>query len=476
MTARRWVGSGVAFTLLVGAWQGISAGVAPAEMPAGAVAARAGGPVLVPQGAGSCSATACHGSITPVASTAYPSRVLRDEHTTWVTQDRHANAYDVLFSERSKSIARNLSGEKLPAHQDARCLACHATPTPEPTAAASAVVQRDGVSCEACHGAAEKWLGAHTQAWWSGLDDSVKESQYGMRTTRPLNRRVGVCVDCHVGAPARNGLPARDVNHDLIAAGHPRLNFEFSAFLANMPPHWVENTRGSFPAQAWAIGQVATAKAAVDLLEARARRAVTFGEHQPASAPWPEFSEYDCFSCHHDLVDEPWRKQHKAPGVVPGTPAWGTWYYPSALALSKANPHGVPTELAASFQSLHAQMGRLSADPGKVAGEARSVSEALARWLQSVPEQSSRLDATTVKSLIDSFDSPEARASVAGWDHAAQRYLALQPLRLSLKDLNPGWADAPLKSELDQLFRKLQFPRGFDSPRRYLPDAPAAGH
>src|SRR5436305_1284009 len=58
-----------------------------------------------PRGAGSCSATACHGRTEPAGA-----KILRDEHTTWLTRDRHADAFNVLFEERARSIVARLSG------------------------------------------------------------------------------------------------------------------------------------------------------------------------------------------------------------------------------------------------------------------------------------------------------------------------------------------------------------------------------
>ena len=77
------------------------------------------------RGAGSSSAVACHGGARPAEG-----KVLRDEHTTWIKRDRHADAFAVLQGERSRSIAANLSGGLIPADKDARCLACHSTPPP----------------------------------------------------------------------------------------------------------------------------------------------------------------------------------------------------------------------------------------------------------------------------------------------------------------------------------------------------------
>src|SRR6516162_5359543 len=52
------------------------------------------------RGAGSCSAVACHGSIVPLAG----AEVLRNEHTTWISDDRHSRAYQTLHCDRSKDI------------------------------------------------------------------------------------------------------------------------------------------------------------------------------------------------------------------------------------------------------------------------------------------------------------------------------------------------------------------------------------
>ena len=96
--------------------------------------------------------------------------------------------------------------------------------------------------------------------------------------------RAGVCVDCHIGAPGADGMPARNMDHDMIAAGHPRLTFEMSAFLANMPHHWddrAEKSRDDYSAHVWAVGQVASTQAALRLLAARAKAA----EAAPRNGP-----------------------------------------------------------------------------------------------------------------------------------------------------------------------------------------------
>ena len=89
---------------------------------------------------------------------------------------------------------------------------------------------------------------------WTGLSDQQKFDGFGMRPTKDLLARGQACTECHVG------LGSTDVNHDLIAAGHPRLNFEYGNQLAKLPKHWrVEDDKARHPdyeAKVWALGQL----------------------------------------------------------------------------------------------------------------------------------------------------------------------------------------------------------------------------
>ena len=139
-----------------------------------------------------------------------------------------------------------------------------------------------------------------------------------MRPTKDLLARGETCAECHVG------LGSADVNHDLIAAGHPRLNFEYGSQLAKLPKHWrVDDDKARHPdyeAKVWALGQVLAAKASLDLLESRASRSLP----DDSTTPWPEFAEYSCFSCHHELARPSWPRPdaRRRPGRAssPGGP------------------------------------------------------------------------------------------------------------------------------------------------------------
>ena len=253
--------------------------------------------------------------------------------------DKHAKAYSVLYSPESKKILRNLdhldpTADPQP-YRDVRCLACHGdhrytvpvAKTPEEGGACLA----DGVGCEACHGAARGWLAEHTVRTWNKTDTRTHRDTHGpaadhdgrMVNTSDMAVRAGICVDCHIGSPGAAGMPARNMDHDMIASGHPRLTFEMSAFLANMPHHWddhVEKGRDDYAAQVWAVGQIASTQAALRLLAARARAAEAAAAAGPSeTARWPELSEYDCYTCHHGLAMNGYRQNIKKRGEAEET-------------------------------------------------------------------------------------------------------------------------------------------------------------
>ncbi|MBI3950138.1 MAG: hypothetical protein HY314_06760 [Acidobacteria bacterium] len=160
-------------------------------------------------GAGSCSSSNCHGGVSSRAD----KRIRQDEYSAWVIKDKHARAYDVLFNEKSKRMARILKLDK--PETSAKCLDCHATNVATDLRSRSFDIS-DGVSCESCHGPAEQWLGQHTTRGWTH-EQSLKVGMYDMKNTV---RRAEKCLTCHLGTAEKW------VDHEMIAAGHPDLIFE----------------------------------------------------------------------------------------------------------------------------------------------------------------------------------------------------------------------------------------------------------
>jgi hypothetical protein len=227
-----------------------------------------------------------------------------------------------------------------------------------------------------------------------------------------------------------------------------------------MPKHWREegeNAQPDFEARAWALGQVASAQAALALLEHRSR-----GD----TLPWPEFAEYDCFACHHDLREPSWRQEpghyaNRLPGVFP----WGTWYYP-LLPQALRGPAGKDdAQVLNILGEIKKEMQKPSPNRRRVAEQTQRARTELAQYLAGVEKVHYGREALQRK--YDSVRKDDQNIASANWDGAAQMYLALAALYNALGDMDSGHRDPALRDSLKGMAKRLEFPRGFDSPRDF---------
>jgi hypothetical protein len=403
------------------------------------------------QGVASCASTACHGGNGPRGSKG-------SEYTTWVLYDKHNKAYQALLDDRSRLIEKNL--RQLPSIKDAHaeidqlCLRCHAM-NAENGPQRDSFVRDFGVGCESCHGPAQQWLGLHYARDWK-TKSAEEKLALGFRPLTSLEERAKLCASCHVGNRDK------EVNHDLLAAGHPRLNFELGAFQALMPKHWREegeNSRPDFEARAWVIGQLASAQAALELLEQRARS---------QSQPWPEFAEYDCFACHHGLQEPSWRQSsahyaNRAPGAFP----WGTWYYPMLGQALRSSTRDADARLQKILAQLQKEMQQPSPNRKRVAEQAHEAGAELSRLTENV--KNVHFSRAAIEKFLRSIRQNDQKVSAANWDSAAQVYLALAAFYNALADTNGGHGDPGLKEALKERAKQLEFPKGYDSPPGFEP-------
>jgi hypothetical protein len=420
-------------------------------------------------GSASCSARACHGSIDPndkSRSADDKKRIRRDEFTTWVRTDKHAAAYRVLFGDAARRILKNLSSpaDGRRAHEDDRCLGCHTLPGAS-AREDLAWMWPDGVGCEACHGPAGKWLKPHTapEEWRERI---ATEGHQGMTPVDDLAAVALTCAGCHVGSPpdAKQGIPLRDVSHDLIAAGHPRLSFEFTTFLAHLPPHWDRTGRSKRPEpaysiRAWTTGQLASAEAALKLLAYRAD--AMSNDSVPRNNTWPEFAEYDCYSCHHALREPSWRQAPPgAAGRALGRWKWGSWYFPLLAVIPDGQPgnHEVTTD-------LRKLMEQPRPDLKVVAAEAQRVGGLLQKWQSRLTEQPPA--AGMLRDLADKL-SREGLAAPPSWDLAEQVVLAASVFEnahlASRGGPVPTGNRRQTQAAIQAMLRDLAFRQGMDSP------------
>jgi hypothetical protein len=252
-------------------------------------------------GSAGCAAAGCHGAANAESLVKAPTEsAWRTAFTHYSAVDPHRKAHDVLKSDLATKMAAHLkagpNGTVLPAHEDARCLACHVNPS---------VAVRDprglrgeGVSCEACHGDASDWRNAHI-TWSTAEARKDGMARTGFVDLRDITVRVEVCAGCHVGAPASGHTAVRDMNHDMIAAGHPALDKSIMDLVNRYHAHWYERPRGDL------IYPDMRNTAFEEALKRLSRDRRSRHDAHDARTPWPEFADQKCSSCHQRLTYPP---------------------------------------------------------------------------------------------------------------------------------------------------------------------------
>lgn len=459
------------------AWAAWGVLAQPAAKPTAPVAALSTPPPKVLGSAG-CAARGCHGG--PLtAATGDPRPPSAANACTHIHRhDPHPAAFRTLAGPRSAAMMVLLGGGD--ARTDVRCLACHVTPSlasAEPTPDVERL-RSEGVGCDACHTkpghATAEWLGPHKKGWSpGGLTDAF--ANRGLRWLGSAAERASTCAGCHVGAPAdpEHGIPVRAVTHDLYAAGHPRLNFDFATFEAALPPHWSERTRkpdgsGSdapvsrgpgFPVHEWFSGQLESARAGLELLARQAESEET----------WPELASFNCYSCHHDLTPttDGWRQRRAARDRAANRRTQGslTW---NGTGLSDPIRELLRTDEA--FVSLEANLSRAMAagsDRAGIAAAARKLAERLDAIRAGHPFVDT--DAKAGATLVAGLKLAERDLAVLDWDDLAQTYYALCAANRVRDRLNPNRTPDGVDASLAEAKAALHFAPESNGPTAFDP-------
>lgn len=388
-------------------------------------------------GPGSCAAAACHGGIRPASG----GRILQTEYSTWIAQDRHARAFEVLSSPVSQRMGRILN-IGAPASAP-KCLGCHSLDVPESRQART--FANEGVSCEACHGPASGWLGPHTTRAWT----HEQSLRLGMYDTKDPVRRTERCLTCHLGTAEKS------VDHDMIAAGHPDLVFDLEAYSAAMPRHWRTPAAEPFAAvRTFAIGQLVHLRSSLDRLTRRIDGPL-----------WPEYAELDCFSCHHSLTrpEDSWRQAQgygdRRPGAAPLNPSrWTT-----ARRVLAAFDAPASEDLDAVLTKLLVDTSRVPLKRPEIAALIERARGVLDRGVARVA--AAPADAGLASRLLRSIAGDAEIIAPRGERAAEQAAMALDTLYAASRA--PGSESPEVRAAFDELFRQFQSPSAYD-PRRFV--------
>lgn len=361
-------------------------------------------------GVTSCAGSTCHGS-----TIERNSNVEQNEYLVWSDDeepDLHYIAYDVLLSEESRKIARNLGLES--AHTAEVCLACHTDYVAE-GARGKEFTMEDGVGCEACHGGAGRYLESHYQPGATHQENL----QLGLYPTEDPAARAELCLSCHFGNKDKF------VTHRIMGAGHPRLSFELDTFTADQPAHYFidedyeQRKRFWDAVQTWAIGQTIAARHLVDAIGEGGRTGL-----------FPELTLFDCHSCHHSMEDLRWQPRDTVP-LAPGSLRLNDAHLLMTYQLSRIAAPELSNELRDAIRTLH-QSGQKSQN---------ALNSASANLKRLLDRMSSRLaehsfDSGDMFRMIDGFAEDSARGDFSDYAAAEQTLMAIGSILTALEEAN----------------------------------------
>ena len=393
-------------------------------------------------GVTSCGGTTCHGRQTPTGAVVRQDEIRIWQDSTSVT-GMHARAFRVLSEPRSQAITARLGiGSATSAPE---CLGCHATPAGRH---APEFHRDEGVTCEACHGAAERWLASHTAVRGTHADNI----RHGLIPLDRPRARAENCLDCHYG-----GGGNQFVAHRIMAAGHPRISFELELFTALQLHHNVDadyRQRKQAPSgiKVWAVGQAVALE----------RQLALFASPRGQSGAFPEFYFYDCRSCHRAISDEPgWKPQRTTNPLRPvtvGTPVFNDENLLMLAAAAQVAAPDLATRFATDARAFHAAIGQGREPAWVAAAKLRATAAALtARF-----EAASFNRAETFAMMQAVLTGPATR-TYTDYQGSAQAVMAADTLLASLESEKqvPAGARAAIKPDLDRAYATVRDPQHF---------------
>ncbi|MES2441295.1 MAG: multiheme c-type cytochrome [Pseudomonadota bacterium] len=396
------------------------------------------------EGVASCAGSTCHGRME-----ADGAIVRQDELARWQEPSTpggaHSRAFAALASRRARQITATLGlGDPTAAPA---CLGCHATPVQGDKG--RRFLTSDGVSCEACHGGASGWIASHYAVGGTHADNV-------MRGMTPLERpiaRAGVCLDCHLGSADAGQF----VSHRMMAAGHPRISFELDLFSTLQQHHdedadYAQRKGRTDGVRLWAVGQAVALNRSLTL----------YASNRGTEGAFPEFTFFDCHSCHRRIYDQADRSLtfETNPGrPIPfGMPPFNDENMILLSAAARVAAPGMAARLDADAKAFHRA---LAADRPAAAGAARK----LAATAQALATALSNLNGTgeIAFQMVDSIAGPASAPRFTDYQGSVQSVMAIDTLLSAM--VKQGrvtiGAAAGIRADINRAYNAVKEPNGY---------------
>jgi hypothetical protein len=406
----------------------------------------------------------CHTSPTPLDKQAgFTDWCHLTEFDTWFKLDKHAKAFELLKGERGQQMGRLLGIADVT--KDQQCLSCHSNwqkGQPKP----NDVNIQQGVSCESCHGPGSEYERPHRandMSW--RLKTTAEKAALGMIEVREPRQRAQQCLSCHVGNTAQGKV----LTHEMYAAGHPPLpGIEVESFANEMPPHWrYLNDKPQTMAKLDEVRKLLNqppedlhgVKSVIVSGVVSLRESINYVRTQAVgdgkATTWPDFAQFDCAMCHHELQTPSWRQtrllleKRGQPGR-PMIPQWPNALVEIGIRRIAAGDASVAKSKSDQFQQkLKALHGVFLSSPFAVgqATKIEAASQDLIAWLDELTGQLEKARYSPVEARATLADLCDAATGnqLLDYDSARQVAWALRTVYWSL-DATPRTLDPAAES------------------------------
>jgi len=396
------------------------------------------------EGVASCAGSTCHGRMEADGAV-----VRQDELARWQEPSTpggaHSRAFSVLNGRRAHQITATL-GLGDPASAPS-CLGCHSTPTDG--ARGAKFLTNDGVSCEGCHGGASGWIASHYAVGASHADNVAR----GMTPLDKPMTRAGVCLDCHLGS-ARGG---QYVTHRMMAAGHPRISFELDLFSTMQQHHdedadYIQRKGRTDSVRLWAVGQAMALNRSMSL----------YASGRGTEGAFPEFTFFDCHSCHRRIYDQADRSLtfESNPGrpIAFGQPPFNDENMILLAAAARIAAPSLAARLDADVKAFHQSMGSDRAGSTAAARKLAATAQALAGALSGLNGTGDMAFA-----MIDAIAAPAISGRFTDYQGSVQAVMGIDTLLSALVKqgrVSTG-AAAGIRADINRAYAAVDEPNGF---------------
>lgn len=393
-------------------------------------------------GVATCAGTTCHGRSEADGKIVRQDEILRWQEASSPT-GAHSRAFAVLSNARSAAIAQRLGlGSATSAPM---CLGCHSEPAPSH---GPRFQQSDGVGCEACHGGSAGWIDVHKAG------NHRANLAAGLVPLENPAVKASVCLDCHFGSADRGQF----VSHRIMAAGHPRISFELDLFTTLQAHHdedadYVQRKGRTNGVRVWAVGQAMALERALSLYS---------NPGLGTEGPFPEFTFFDCHSCHRRIFDAQQFNQtvadNPARPIPVGMPPFNDENMIMLSAASRILAPGMAARFDADSKSFHAAMARDRASAVAAAGKLRASAAALSSAFENA---SFNRDQTFA--IIDLIASEAINPRFTDYEGSAQAVMATDTLLNALVNggLVPVARATAIRSDINRAYAAVRDPNDY---------------